>query len=165
MKGVATFLVWALACSGAPSFARQESNKPLVDYLRRGGIDLPRGQYFVRKISAPGKQPTLALVYLQGRDWCGSSGCELMIVDTSGSKPRTVAEANAWMPITSDGWSNGYEIIGVWHHGGGAVKSYCDEFRFMPDGSEYVRETERERTLERRRCASSEALLLKKDWY
>jgi hypothetical protein len=159
-------LVSALACCAAvPTSARHKSYKALLDYLREGGIDLPRGHYFVRNISAPGKQPTLALVYLEGRDWCGSSGCELMIVDTSGSKPRTVAEASAWTPIIHDGWSNGYEIIGVWHHGGGAMKPFCDELRFTPYGSEYVRETKRERTQERKRCASSETVLLKKDWY
>lgn len=162
----AILLAIALAsCLAVPTFARHESNKPLLDYLRDGGIDLPRGHYFVRNISAPGKQPTLALVYLEGHDWCGSSGCELMIVDTSGPKPRTVAEANAWTPITSDGWSSGYEIIGVWHHGGGAMKRYCDEFRFRSDGSEYVHESNRDHILEKKRCASSKTVLLKKDWY
>ena len=156
----------ALACClAASTFARHDTKKQLLDYLRGGGIDLPRGHYFVRNISAAGKQPTLALLYREGHDWCGSSGCDLMIVDTSGAMPRTVAEANAWTPITFDGWSNGYEIIGVWHHGGGVMKPYCDEFRFRPDGSEYVRETERERILEQKRCASSKNVLLKKDWY
>jgi hypothetical protein len=148
-----------------PTSARHASDNPLLDYLRDGAIDLPRGHYFVRNISAPGKQPTLALVYLEGHDWCGSSGCELMIVDTSGPKPRTVAEANAWTPITSDGWSSGYEIIGVWHHGGGVMKPYCDEFRFKPDGSELVRLSKLDWRLGQKRCSSSRTVLLKKDWY
>jgi hypothetical protein len=135
-----------------------------VKYFRKGGIDLTPGSYFVHSITAPGKSPALALVYLEG-EWCGSSGCELMVVDTSGPKPRTITELNGWTPITIDGRSNGYEIIGVWHHGGGALKPYCEELRFRADGSEYVNDNKRERIIEQRRCTSAKKVLLKKDWY
>lgn len=154
-------------CCASPASAHQEGKRnALVQYLRKGGLDLRPGSFFVRNITAPGKRPALALVYLEGRDWCGSSGCELMIVDTSGPKPRTVAEVSAWTPITYDGWSSsGYRIIGVWHHGGGEMKPHCEELRFAADGSEYVNESKHERILEHERCASSKDVLLKKDWY
>jgi hypothetical protein len=166
MRRTAISLACALAYySAVPISAHQVSGSSLVKYLRAGGIDLHRGSYFVRNITAPGKRPRLVLLYLSG-DWCGSSGCQLMVMDTSGPKPRTIVEMNAWTPITSDGLSSsGYNIIGVWHHGGGVMKPYCEELRFGPDGSEYVNETEHERILEHKRCASSKDVLLKKDWY
>jgi hypothetical protein len=164
MRRPVIFIACVLAAySVAAMSAHQDSSSALPDYLRAGGIDLPR-HYFVRNISAPGKRPNLALVYLED-DWCGSSGCDLMIVDTSGPKLRTVAEVSGWTPITSDGWSSGYEIIGVWHHGGGVMKPYCEELRFTADGSEYVNQAPHERILEQKRCASSKDVLLKKDWH
>lgn len=153
------------SCWALPASARQERSSALVQYLRKGGLELRRGTYSVRNITAPGKRPTLLLVYQYGRDWCGSSGCSFEVVDTSEPKPRTVTDFTAWTPVTLDGWSNGYMIIGVSHHGGGARKPYCEEVRFRPDGSEDIDETKEERLLKQKRCASSKNLLLKKDWY
>jgi hypothetical protein len=166
MRRPAIFIATALACSlAAPTDARIQSQKPLVDYLRGGGIDLTSGHYFVLNITARGKQPTLALIYRDGHDWCGSSGCDVIVVNTRGPTPRTVADTNAWTPITSDGWSNGYEIIGLWHHGGGVMKPYCDEFRFRADGSQNVSEMMWKHIPRQKRCESSKTLLLPKDWY
>ena len=80
-----------------------------------------------------------AIVYLMGREWCGSGGCTTLILTRDAGSWRIVTEITiTQLPIrvltnTSHGWRN----IGVWVRGGGIQPGYEAELRF--NGKSYPR--------------------------
>ncbi len=78
-----------------------------------------------------------AIVYLAGREWCGSGGCPTIILSRSGSSYRVVT----WVLITRPpirvlaSASNGWRDLAVWVQGGGILRGYEAELRF--DGKTY----------------------------
>ncbi len=78
-----------------------------------------------------------ALVYITDRDWCGTGGCNLLILTREGSSNRIISEASITRPPIrvlerkSHGWRN----ISVWVVGGGIQPGYEAELRF--DGKTY----------------------------
>ena len=83
-----------------------------------------------RDLNGDGKPE--AIVYLSGNEWCGSGGCNTLILERNGSSWRVVTELTiTQLPIrvlknTSNGWRN----IGVWVQGGGIQPGYEAELRF-----------------------------------
>ncbi len=77
-----------------------------------------------------------AIVYLMGK-WCGSGGCNTLILTRDGSSWKIVANIRITRPpirvLTST--SNGWRSIGVWVQGGGIQPGYEAELRF--DGKTY----------------------------
>ena len=90
-----------------------------------------------RKLNSSGKLE--AIVYLRGENWCGSGGCNTLILDRINGAWRNVATITVTrLPIrilnnTSHGWRN----IGVWVQGGGVQPGFEAELRF--DGKTYPR--------------------------
>ena len=80
-----------------------------------------------------------AIVYLIGSEWCGSGGCNTLILTRNDSSWRTVTEISiTQLPIrvltnTSHGWRS----LGVWVQGGGIRSGYEAELRF--NGKSYPR--------------------------
>jgi hypothetical protein len=78
-----------------------------------------------------------AIVYLMGREWCGSGGCNTLILTPRGSSWKIVAKITLTRPpirvlsATSNGWRN----IGVWVQGGSIQPGYEAQLRF--DGKTY----------------------------
>ena len=80
-----------------------------------------------------------AIVYLIGRKWCGSGGCNTLILTRDGASWRVVATITITRPpirVLRDS-SNGWHSIGVWVQGGGVQPGYEAELRF--DGETYPR--------------------------
>ncbi len=78
-----------------------------------------------------------AIVYLVGKNWCGSGGCNTLILTPNGSSWRIVANIRITRPpiyVLTD-VSNGWRSIGVWVQGGGIQRGYEAELRF--DGKTY----------------------------
>jgi len=78
-----------------------------------------------------------AIVYLSGREWCGSGGCHTLILTPNRSSWRIVANIFITRPpicVLSD-VSHGWHSIGVWVQGGGTQPGYEAELRF--DGKTY----------------------------
>jgi len=78
-----------------------------------------------------------AIVYLIGRNWCGSGGCNTLVLAREGTSWRTVATITITRPpirVLPD-TSNGWHSIGVWVQGGGIQLDYEVELRF--DGKTY----------------------------
>ena len=79
------------------------------------------------------------LVYLEGRNWCGSGGCNLLILADTGRSYTVVGDSTiVQLPIrilttTSNGWRD----IAVWVQGGGIQPGY--EARLPFDGRRYPR--------------------------
>lgn len=80
-----------------------------------------------------------AIVYLTGRKWCGSGGCNTLILTRDGSSWRVVTKITITRPpirvLTSI--SNGWHNIGVWVQGGGITQGY--EAKLIFNGKTYPR--------------------------
>ncbi len=80
-----------------------------------------------------------AIVYLIGTKWCGSGGCNTLILTRDATSWRIVAKITITRPpirvLTKT--SNGWRSIGVWVQGGGIQPGYEAELRF--DGKTYPR--------------------------
>lgn len=78
-----------------------------------------------------------AIVYLAGPGWCGSGGCNMLILKRNGDSWKEVTTTTiTQLPIrvlksTSHGWHN----IAVWVAGGELLHGYEAELRF--DGKTY----------------------------
>ena len=73
-----------------------------------------------------------AIVYLSGSKWCGSGGCNTLILTPHGNSWRIVAKILVTRPpiyVLSD-VSKGWHSIGVWAQGGGVQPGYEAELRF-----------------------------------
>jgi hypothetical protein len=96
------------------------------------------------RLKEGGKGQTL--VYLLGNDWCGSSGCMLLVLDQDGHTYRVITEMAPTRPpvrvLSSE--HKGWRDIGVWVGGGGIVHGYEVKLTFngktYPDNPTLVRE-------------------------
>lgn len=77
------------------------------------------------------------IVYLTGRMWCGSGGCQMLILALDGTSYRVVTNTTITrLPIrVLDTKSNGWHDISVFVAGGGIRPGYESELYF--DGSTY----------------------------
>ena len=80
-----------------------------------------------------------AIVYLIGSEWCGSGGCNTLILTRDDGPWRIVANIAITRPpirvLTNT--SHGWRSIAVWVQGGGIQPGYEAELRF--DGKSYPR--------------------------
>lgn len=78
-----------------------------------------------------------AIVYLMGRDWCGSGGCNTLILRRDGASWKVVSKITITHPPIRvlSGTSHGWHSISVWVQGGGIQPGYEAELRF--DGRIY----------------------------
>ena len=79
-----------------------------------------------------------AIVYLMGK-WCGSGGCNTLILARHGTSWRIVTNITITRPPIRvlRASSNGWHSLGVWVQGGGIQPGYEAELRF--DGKTYPR--------------------------
>ena len=131
-------IIWLAKAQGtpdAPSSAQQESLKRVLQSLD----DSKSTRYIAafRDINDDGTPE--AIVHLIGRKWCGSGGCNTLILARDGTSWRIVATITITRPpirVLRD-TSNGWHSIGVWVQGGGIQPGYEAELHF--DGKTYPR--------------------------
>lgn len=73
-----------------------------------------------------------AIVYLLGNEWCGSGGCNMLVLTPMGDSWRIVANVRITNPpiyVLPEKF-NGWHSIGVWVQGGGVEHGYLAELRF-----------------------------------
>jgi hypothetical protein len=78
-----------------------------------------------------------AIVYMIGNNWCGSGGCNTLILTPHANSWSIVTDISITLPpiyVLTDK-SNGWHSIGVWVQGGGIQPGYEAELRF--DGKTY----------------------------
>ena len=80
-----------------------------------------------------------AIVYLISNGWCGSGGCNTLILARDGGSWKVVTNITITRPPIRvlKNSSNGWRSIGVWVQGGGIQPGYEAELRF--DGKTYPR--------------------------
>jgi hypothetical protein len=80
-----------------------------------------------------------AMAYLIGRQWCGSGGCPLFILQKSNGSWKVVTSTTITNPPIRvlDRKLNGWHSLGVWVQGGGIQPGYEAELRF--NGKTYPR--------------------------
>jgi hypothetical protein len=124
----------AIPTSAAEEFLK----KFLQDYARQNQADDDKTTRYVHTffdLNSDGKDE--AIVYLVGREWCGSGGCSTLVLASEASSYKVVTELTVTqlpiriLPGTSNGWCN----LGVWVQGGGIQPGYEAELRF--DGKSY----------------------------
>jgi hypothetical protein len=120
-------------CLAQPDSRLEES---LARYLRT--FDADRSTRYVAAfydLSGGGKPD--GIVYLVGRKWCGSGGCNTLVLAQSGNTWRIVSnQAITWPPIrVLEATSHGWHDISVWVRGGGVRPGYEADLRF--DGETY----------------------------
>jgi hypothetical protein len=79
-----------------------------------------------------------AIVYSTGRSWCGSGGCNTLVLTQEGGTWRLVTSITiTWPPIrVLASRSHGWHDISVWVSGGGIRPGYEAELSF--DGKTYA---------------------------
>ena len=80
---------------------------------------------------------TEEVVYLTDRSYCGSGGCNALVLKRTGQTFRVVMKATVtWPPIrVLPTRTNGWRDLGVTVHGGGITRAYEARLRF--DGQRY----------------------------
>ncbi|HXB75255.1 MAG TPA: hypothetical protein VNY05_43885 [Candidatus Acidoferrales bacterium] len=78
-----------------------------------------------------------AIVYLAGRDWCGTGGCHTVILSYVGESWKVITRVSITRPPIRllKSKSNGWYDLGVWVQGGGIQPGYEAQLRF--DGEMY----------------------------
>lgn len=113
-----------------------EARESLKGFLKTLDDDrTARYAFAFRDLNADGTPE--AIVHLVGKKWCGSGGCNTLILAPDGSSWRILANIRITRPpiyVLTD-TSNGWRSIGVWVQGGGIQPGYEAELRF--DGKTY----------------------------
>jgi hypothetical protein len=97
----------------------------------------PKTRYLAADVHLKEGGDGQTLVYLIGSDWCGSGGCEMLVLDRDGQTYRLVTEVSlVRLPVRLlSSRRNGWRDIAVWVGGGGDVQGH--EARLIFDGKAY----------------------------
>jgi len=115
-----------------------EIRRFLVEQFQEPGFSNDKTtKYSYAEVDLNGDGVKEVVVYLTGRDWCGTGGCNTFILARAGSSYKIVTEMTITRPPirvlanSTHGWHN----IGVWVVGGGIQPGYEAELPF--DGKTY----------------------------
>jgi hypothetical protein len=120
-----------------PASASQTAEKSLKLFLQKILKHDETAHYVAAFRDLDGDGTPEAIVYLTGYLWCGTGGCNMLVLKRSGDSWRVVGHTTVTRaPIyilasSSHGWRN----IGVWVQGGGVQPGYEAELSF--DGKAY----------------------------
>jgi len=129
----------AVLLSSAACFAQQPSQSasaaPLKQFLQQyiAGIDpafandkTARFSTAAARLDAANPDKQDFLVYLTGREWCGTGGCLLLVLEPDGAGYKIIGRTSlVRLPIRIlPTLTNGYHDLGVWVQGGGFRPAY-----------------------------------------
>jgi hypothetical protein len=119
----------------------QPRSEPLNAFLQRQFADArehgPDSRYAIAWANLDGDPRPEALIYMQGRYWCGSGGCNLLVVRAQYGSWRIVSEIRLARPpiLVLDTRNRGWRDLAVSVSGGGIQPGYQARLRF--DGRTY----------------------------
>lgn len=123
-----------LVCGIAP--AQQRTTRPDHDELLRSFLQeyvkqsrLPhdgRTRYIRGFVDLNGDSKDEVIVYLSGRQWCGTGGCTTLVLEPTAGWFRIVGTITIARPPIRvlDSTSNGWRDLAVWVQGGGIQPGY-----------------------------------------
>lgn len=133
-----TVLLLVSACTGQKKPTASTSDK-LTRFLQGivGSEAGPSAGYVVRLLDLNGDGIPEAIVYLTGRPWCGSGGCDTLILTPSGASFRIVGRIRITRPPIVALRTNtlGWRDVSVWVVGGGIQPGYAARLKY--DGKRY----------------------------
>jgi hypothetical protein len=109
----------------------------LVGYVASHHMDVDDARYAVGFVDLNGDNVDEAIVYLMGPDWCGTGGCQTLVLTQSGDSYRVIARILATRPpIRALGErAHGWRTLTAQVHGGGILREY--EAKLLFDGNSY----------------------------
>ena len=130
---IVVFLAWT-SCSTLLAQTREDSLKRFLQKY----LDDRTTLYSHAFVDLNGDGKDEAIVYLTGRGWCGSGGCNMLVLTQEGDTWRLVTSiTTTWPPIrVLASRSHGWRDISVWVRGGGIRPGYEAELSF--DGETYA---------------------------
>ncbi len=101
--------------------------------------------YLFAFVDLTGEEKQQAVVYLTGRQWCGSSGCQMLVLTRDRSSFKVISRIpGVKLPIrVLHTRSHGWRDLSVFIQGGGTLDGYNEVIKF--DGDRY-REQDSSRT-------------------
>jgi hypothetical protein len=130
---LAVSLCSAQAKQNAQALSRDEES---IRKLLQSRDDDKTTQYVAAFHDLNGDGTPEAIVYLIGKSWCGSGGCNLFILQKTGASWKVVTRMTVTNPPIRmlNTRSNGWRSLAVWVHSGGGYEA---ELRF--NGKTYPR--------------------------
>lgn len=94
-------------------------------------------RYSYSKVDLSNKASDEIIVYVTGRAFCGSGGCDLLILQKNGSSFSVISKSSvAHLPIrVLPSKTNGWHDIGIWVEGGGILPGHVAALKF--NGQKY----------------------------
>ena len=126
--------------SNAQFVAAEDSLKAFLQrYLRRpSGEDDKTTRYLDAFVDLNGDGIPEVIVYITGAGWCGSGGCNTLILVRNGSTYSVLTEITITrrpIRVLASRAPSGWRDLGVWVQGGGIQPGYEAALRF--DGKSY----------------------------
>jgi hypothetical protein len=120
-----------------PSSAEDKVRTFLMAYVTSGGTTPSETRYADAFIDLNGDGVQEVVVYLDGRNWCGSGGCVTLVLTRVGNSYRSVCRVLATRPpIRALSRNNhGWRTLTAWVSGGGILNGYEAALPF--DGRRY----------------------------
>ncbi|WP_424363476.1 hypothetical protein [Methylocystis parvus] len=131
-----SFAGGGIAAAQSSKNSDASSSASLKKYLQTLGDD-KQARYVAAFEDLDGDGTPEAIVYMLGGEWCGSGGCDTIILQQKGESWKTVTDISITQPpvrvlrSSSKGWRNLAVSVG----GGGIPVGYEAELRF--DGKSY----------------------------
>lgn len=109
----------------------------LITYVESHGMKASETRYADAFIDLNGDGVDEAVVYLAGRDWCGTGGCLTLVLRRAGISYHLVARVAATRPPIRAlrERTHSWRTLTAWASGGGIVRGYDAELPF--DGTSY----------------------------
>ena len=119
------------ASESAPVPEKEALKTFLRGYLHVSKADeSPR--YSAAYVNLDGQRGKEIIVYVTGKQWCGTGGCGVLVLSRGVNSYRVITKIPvAWPPIrVLDKRSHGWRSLGVWVQGGGVQPGYEAELDF-----------------------------------
>lgn len=131
----------ATAQSAAPRdpVPPRELKEFLQDFAREFANDRSKDtRYSFAVVDLSARNSAEVIVYLDGRAWCGSGGCELLVLSPKGSSFKVLSKITMSRPPIRvlETRTKGWRDLSVWVQGGGIQPGYQAKLPF--DGSRYA---------------------------
>lgn len=112
---------WAAQIQGGSSKAEEDVRRFLVGYVESHHMEVNDARYAVGFVDLNGDGINEAIVYLLGRDWCGTAGCQTLVLSRSRDSYRSVGRILATRPPIRalDRKAHGWRTLAAWVRGAG----------------------------------------------